>query len=319
MRTVLQPRGPSAVVVAWLAAFLPAGCAPSPPPATGAAAEVTRAAQAEPYPDLADVPPRPRLGYTLRQKRAIAEVLVADRDHARYEGETLRHRLLGTAPPPPAIPPAVAPTAAPPEPTGPAARPAPTTEIAGDTARSETDTGDLDDFLDWLFGGEAPRQGSGPPAGAAEDDAAAADAGPGPSARPLAAAPRTPPPAAADAGPDAKPSSIAPPAPVAEAAPRLVEFELRGEEVPASDMERLGALARAGRAGGVLVVAEGDDPVTSLRRARDVARLLVRMGVDPDRVQLRQAGPGDRVRVERLGGGTISGEITASPAGVEDE
>lgn len=61
------------------------------------------AARTQPYPDLADVPERPTLTYSVEQRRAIESRLAADRANARYEGDRLRYDT-GRAPPPPSDP-----------------------------------------------------------------------------------------------------------------------------------------------------------------------------------------------------------------------
>jgi hypothetical protein len=65
------------------------------------------------YPSLHTVPPRPQLSYTVEQRSAIVDRLIADRDNARYTDEVVRYRAGLSSVPPPA-PPALA--AVPPEP-----------------------------------------------------------------------------------------------------------------------------------------------------------------------------------------------------------
>jgi hypothetical protein len=95
------------------------GCQPAAAPEPG----VSPALPASPtaYPDLASVPPRPRLTYTVEQRREIADELVADRENARYRSEELAYatgrRDTPPAPLPPPAPPA--PAAAPPPAAGP--------------------------------------------------------------------------------------------------------------------------------------------------------------------------------------------------------
>jgi outer membrane protein OmpA-like peptidoglycan-associated protein len=59
----------------------------------------------EGYPSLHTVPPRPQLSYSVEQRRAIVDGLVADRENARYTGEVVRYRagLSNTPPPEPPI------------------------------------------------------------------------------------------------------------------------------------------------------------------------------------------------------------------------
>lgn len=99
------------VVTLGLAVTLPA-CStvdrwvfgPEPDPATRPVA-MAPLPDDEPYPSVATVPPKPQLSYTVEQKRAIVDALVADQKNARYTGEVVRHRSGvngGAAPEPPA-------------------------------------------------------------------------------------------------------------------------------------------------------------------------------------------------------------------------
>ena len=55
------------------------------------------------YPSLHTVPARPQLSYTVEQKRAIVDMLIADRVNARYTEGVVRYRAgLSSEPPPPA-------------------------------------------------------------------------------------------------------------------------------------------------------------------------------------------------------------------------
>jgi hypothetical protein len=311
MPTVLQPRGCIRVTALALvpAAWLAACTEPVPPPA-GEAAEVARAAAAEPYPELARVPPRPRLGYTVEQRREIVRGLIADREHTRYEGETLRHRLLGAAAPtPPAQPQLEAPAVAEPPPLIVEAA------VLGESVRSESRSGSLSDFLDWLLQ---------PAAGGDLTDAPPADAGfapapdqpvsPSPEPRSQASSEINAA-AASKASSDAMPPArlfgsaepvSAPPVPAAQPAP--VEFALVGDSLPPQVQEQLQALVAAASDGPLVVVAQGNGPAQSLERARRVARELVALGFDPRRIDLRPSGPGHRVRVEPLKVATISAQ-----------
>jgi outer membrane protein OmpA-like peptidoglycan-associated protein len=100
-----------------------------------------------PFPRLAEVPARPRLGYTLEQRRAIAEGLVADRDNARHQGDELRRATGRPAlPPAPPLPAQEPPRASPP--------PDPAADLAiayvEDSLARDADDGSLGDFLDGL-------------------------------------------------------------------------------------------------------------------------------------------------------------------------
>ena len=64
---------------------------PEPDPATRPVA-VTPLPDDEPYPSVATVPPKPQLSYTVEQKRAIVDALVADQKNARYTSEMVRYR-----------------------------------------------------------------------------------------------------------------------------------------------------------------------------------------------------------------------------------
>ncbi|MEK0083372.1 hypothetical protein [Benzoatithermus flavus] len=84
------------------------------------------------YPDLASVPPRPHLSYTVEQRRAIADALVADRENARHRAAELAYATGQSKTPPPAAPaPAAAETAGAPQK---AAQPAAAGQPPGDAA-----------------------------------------------------------------------------------------------------------------------------------------------------------------------------------------
>ncbi|HMR30199.1 MAG TPA: hypothetical protein PKA13_05525 [Geminicoccaceae bacterium] len=80
-------------------------------PDTGPDPEV----EAAPYPALSTVPPRPRLSYSIEQRREIVDALVSDRANARYDRSMARYEvgLDETAPAGPV--PAVVPEPVPPE------------------------------------------------------------------------------------------------------------------------------------------------------------------------------------------------------------
>ncbi len=53
------------------------------------------------YPSLHTVPSRPELSYTVEQRRAIVDGLIADRENARYSNQVVRYRTgLSGLPPP---------------------------------------------------------------------------------------------------------------------------------------------------------------------------------------------------------------------------
>jgi hypothetical protein len=135
------------------------------------------------YPSLHTVPPRPQLSYTVEQKRAIVDMLIADRANARYTEEVVRYRAgLSSNPPPPA--PALAAAspdwepaplesarATPPPDT---ARPAPA--VVPET-KFQTEGDSLDSFMRDMVHGRAGSQPPPNPAPAGKPDANATGAG----------------------------------------------------------------------------------------------------------------------------------------------
>ena len=128
------------------ALMLLAGCQGDPAPGISPATPATPAT----YPDLASVPPRPNLSYTIEQRNEIARGLVADRANARHRQAELAYATgrSDTPPPPPPPPPPPAPSAAP-------AAPEPPVPGAADIARdyvdanlnAASDDGELRDFM----------------------------------------------------------------------------------------------------------------------------------------------------------------------------
>lgn len=135
-----HPAWPAVLLLAALAA-----CA-GPESGTSPASPATPAA----YPDLARVPARPRLGYTVEQRRELSSGLVADRANARYREAALAYAT-GRTDTAPTAPPSVAATPAP----AAAPAPAPATPGAATVAASYVDSsldaasddGDLNDFM----------------------------------------------------------------------------------------------------------------------------------------------------------------------------
>ena len=81
------------------------------------------------------MPPRPQLSYSVQQRRAIVDGLVADREHARYTEQVVRYRTgRSSLPPPPAPPPVVVPDV-PVEPAATPAEAAAAGQAAGDHER----------------------------------------------------------------------------------------------------------------------------------------------------------------------------------------
>jgi hypothetical protein len=100
------------------------------------------------YPDLASVPPRPRLTYTVEQRRAIGDQLVADRENARYRAAELAYDTGRSAEPPPPPPEApAAPAAAPPPPPPPAGDGPIARAYVDDNLDTSRDTGKLRRFM----------------------------------------------------------------------------------------------------------------------------------------------------------------------------
>jgi outer membrane protein OmpA-like peptidoglycan-associated protein len=65
------------------------------------------------YPSLHTVPPRPQLSYSVQQRRAIVDGLIADRENARYTDQVVRYRSGQSSLPPPPTPPKVVAAAVP--------------------------------------------------------------------------------------------------------------------------------------------------------------------------------------------------------------
>jgi outer membrane protein OmpA-like peptidoglycan-associated protein len=172
-----------------LLGLLLSGCQPASGPEPG----VSPAQPASPaaYPDLASVPPRPRLTYTVEQRREIADELVADREHASYRRAELDYATGRSATPPaplPPAPPAPAPAAAPEvgPPPGDAAIARQYVETSLNEASDDRDLGDFMKRIDRKIpdpagpatvveaveavmpGGSAPAAEAQPPASATE-------------------------------------------------------------------------------------------------------------------------------------------------------
>ena len=134
------------------------------------------------YPSLHTVPARPQLTYTVEQKRAIVDMLIADRVNARYTDGVVRYRAgLSSEPPPPAPALAAVPESelralgAAPAITPPVgARPAPAT-IPETEFQQEKDS--LDSFMQDMVNGRTRSQGPANPAPAGRPDANAAPLG----------------------------------------------------------------------------------------------------------------------------------------------
>ena len=138
------------------------------------------ATSATDYPSLHTVPPRPRLTYTVEQRRAIVDGLIADRENARYTDDVVRYRTGRSSLPPPPAPPVVA-TAEPEVPAGPggtapdAAKTQPAPESDAGRIYRDNPTNSLGSFIDDLARGAA----EDPPATAGSEAAGKAPAGGG--------------------------------------------------------------------------------------------------------------------------------------------
>ena len=244
--------------------------AASPEAASTEAARVD--AGAETFPDLREVPRRPRLTYDLTQEREIRDELAADRDNARYEGQALRRDAgLRRAPPDPAMP-VPAPLRAPEIEISEV--PDLTTVYVEEAIKQDEDDGSLGDFLDTLERGHA-----------------AAVASPAPAAPTGAESVAEAEPAAGGAVEEADWPAVSEPFAVAFAQGSAVVSAAMAKELRAFAFR----LQQSGR--GALLRAEGDPPVLALDRARAVAIRLVQQGVPGNWIDIETGGMGERVVV----------------------
>jgi hypothetical protein len=270
------------------------------------------------YPDLARVPPRPNLSYTIEQRRAIKEGLVADRENARHRAAELAYATGQSKEPPPPRP---APAAEEADAGAPAAAaPAAPAEVPGDQAiarayvqenlNAAADNGRLRKFMRRL-----DRKIPDPFGPASITEAAGLAA---PAAQPTAPAAGTPGPGAQREGNAQAERRLGghlggilgldgdgatPPSPVRAAAGPVVA------RVPFADGSRsLAAGAEAGLAQAVeiararkarlKVVPPATPPALGLDRGREVAQALLRAGAAAGEVELATGkGAGDEVLV----------------------
>lgn len=112
------------------------------------------------YPDIRDVPPRPQLSYTVEQRRAIAEGLIADRENARYTDLAVRYRSGQSSLPPPPAPPelsaAIAAAAAALVPAPAPVLPAAAEATDDEGTKVEVNDGSFSDFLNGLARDTSP-------------------------------------------------------------------------------------------------------------------------------------------------------------------
>ena len=114
------------------------------------------------YPSLHTVPPRPQLTYTVEQRRAIVEGLIADRENARYSNQVVRYRAGLSGLPPPDTPPAAAAPLSPPPDVSDASGaslppdPARGRPVAAPETQFDYHDDDLDTFLEGMAGEGRP-------------------------------------------------------------------------------------------------------------------------------------------------------------------
>jgi hypothetical protein len=76
-----------------------------PPASAREQLNLAPAAPGDAYPSLHSVPPRAQLSYSVEQRRAIVDGLIADRENARYTDQVVRYRSGQSSLPPPPAPP----------------------------------------------------------------------------------------------------------------------------------------------------------------------------------------------------------------------
>jgi outer membrane protein OmpA-like peptidoglycan-associated protein len=286
-----------------------------------------------PFPHLAAVPARPRLTYTLEQRREIAEGLVADRANARYAGDTLRQALDRPVEPDtvPPLPPVDAPSGEPDDRPGDLSL-----AYLEEALARDSDDGSLGDFLERLQQPPPAVAEIGPPAAepppvpsppvplpadpwppVPSDNAARGAGGEAelpdrPSADAAAAGQETlaapPPPlperaTAATPGEPALPEPLPPAtsadAPAAPALPLAIVFDADDAALRDVDQALLRRLVTALAGGDAVLVVSGGAarPALAMERARRVAAALVEAGLRPAQVALEMGGESDVVVV----------------------
>jgi outer membrane protein OmpA-like peptidoglycan-associated protein len=285
------------------------------------------------FPHLAAVPARPRLTYTLEQRREIAEGLVADRANARYAGDTLRQALDRPVEPDtvPPLPPVDAPPGEPDDRPGDLSL-----AYLEEALARDSDGGSLGDFLERLQQPPPAVAEIGPPAGepppvpsppvplpaapwppVPSDDAARgvereAELPDRPSADAAAAGQETPaaPPSplparttAATPGDPALPEPLPPAtsadAPAAPVLPLAIVFDADDAALRDVDQALLRRLVLALAGGDAVLVVSGGAarPALAMERARRVAAALVEAGLRPAQIALEMGGESDVVVV----------------------
>ncbi len=275
-------------------------CESSPPPGQSPARPVPPG----PYPDLASIPPRPQLGYTVEQRREIGNQLVADREHARYAAAQLAYATGATTeqPQPPAPPPAAAP--APPPPPSPEGDASIAAAYLDTNLSDVRDTGKLRQFMRRLDR-EAPD-----PAGPATIAELLGFGGP---SDPPTATPQVPEQPRDDAtapnvlggvlgvdgatstpGKTATAATLPPGAMVAQ-----LPFAVGSAELPGDAEAQLRPAVEQARVSGseLRIVAPSGETSLGAERARAVAASLVRLGAPANQLDLALNGSGDEVLV----------------------
>ena len=177
-----QPKAAGLLTLALVGVVALAGCQSVDWPwaaasaSGGSAKPAAPAASSSAYPNLHTVPPRPQLSYSVQQRRAIVDGLVADREMARYTDQVVRYRTGQSSLPPPPAPPTVVADAVPEGIVAPIAPEAEVTAPDESAGASDNDGGDayikqfdddtLGSFVDQLARDtdvEAPADAEPPP------------------------------------------------------------------------------------------------------------------------------------------------------------
>jgi hypothetical protein len=283
-------RAPAAAALLFL---LAAACKQAPPPTGPASADVSGV----PYPTLDTVPPRPQLGYSLEQRRAIEGQLAGDREHAAYMEAVLDYETgrTSTPPPPPPAPSQAeakpkAPSAAEERVRGPGDSPE-VEEFVAEALERDRDDGELRDFI---------RKLERPVPGRREGDSMAAALGLG--AEPAAGTSESP---AGSSGLQLfggflggllGTAAPADPQPVAGTVVGHVAFAPASQSLPAgADEELARALAKARDAAATLRITGGGSLAEA--RTRAVAEALTRLGAAPGQLDVAPSGESEDVRL----------------------
>jgi outer membrane protein OmpA-like peptidoglycan-associated protein len=249
-------------------------------PDQGSAGETAKAETvAGAYPSLHTVPPRPELSYPVKQRRAIVEGLIADRENARYTSAVVRYRSgLSNIPPPEEKPVAAVPLELAPEPqddaSAPSVAPIDRPDV-NETPSLTYERDDLDTFMQDMLDSTGAARG--------EPQASASPRGPAtPGARPSAG-----PVVAAGAGPQGRTQVVPatmparPPAPASTSGTATAANENGHGAPPSPAPRRPGAAAAESGAGAAAVRTPVEKPAPETAMI-DVAGGLVVVEVAPD-------------------------------------